>query len=64
MGFDDIGSSAYLRPALTTIHQPVYELGKTAAEKLVDIILHGFGEAVQVTLHTELVIRKSCAPPR
>lgn len=64
IGFDDIGSSAYLRPALTTIHQPVYELGKTAAEKLVDIILHGSRESVQITLDTELVVRKSCAPPR
>ncbi|MDD3925269.1 MAG: GntR family transcriptional regulator [bacterium] len=63
IGFDDIGSSAYLRPALTTIHQPVYEVGKLAAEKLVEIILHGSLERIQITLDTELVVRKSCALP-
>ena len=34
VGFDDIASSLYSRPALTTVRQPFYEMGKQATELL------------------------------
>lgn len=38
VGFDDIHLSAYTAPALTTIGQPTYEMGRRAAELLIDSI--------------------------
>ncbi|ARM74510.1 putative LacI family transcriptional regulator [Listeria monocytogenes] len=35
LGFDDITTAQYLTPKLTTIHQPIEELGKVAVENLV-----------------------------
>jgi len=34
VGFDDLPPSAYMTPALTTIHQPIYEMGRAAAHAL------------------------------
>jgi len=34
VGFDDLPPSAYMTPALTTIHQPIYEMGVAAAHAL------------------------------
>lgn len=38
MGFDDISMSRMIYPKLTTIHQPVQEYGRLAAERIVDMI--------------------------
>lgn len=38
IGFDDIQISQYLDPPLTTIRQPIYEMGEEAVKMLVDII--------------------------
>jgi len=34
VGFDDLPQSAYMTPALTTVHQPIYEMGRAAAHQL------------------------------
>jgi LacI family transcriptional regulator len=34
VGFDDLPQSAYMTPAVTTVHQPIYEMGRAAAHKL------------------------------
>ncbi len=38
IGFDDIELSQVVRPKLTTIHQPIHEIGREAARLLIDII--------------------------
>lgn len=38
VGFDDIYLSRFLKPPLTTVKQPIYEIGKIAAEILLDRI--------------------------
>lgn len=38
VGFDDLPSAQYTIPPLTTIHQPVFELGQAAAETLLCMI--------------------------
>jgi DNA-binding LacI/PurR family transcriptional regulator len=38
VGFDDIPSAATVHPALTTVRQPLYEMGRTAAQKLLCLI--------------------------
>jgi LacI family transcriptional regulator len=38
VGFDDIPGAATIRPALTTVRQPLYEMGRTAAMSLLQLI--------------------------
>lgn len=38
VGFDDIAPSSYSQPPLTTVRQPFYELGKSAAELLLSLL--------------------------
>ena len=38
VGFDDISSAAHVRPALTTIRQPFYEMGKQSLELLLSML--------------------------
>jgi LacI family transcriptional regulator len=63
IGFDDVPAAAFHNPALTTIRQPLYEMGKLAAEHLLRRITNGpqapFPELV--TVEPELVIRQSTA---
>jgi LacI family transcriptional regulator len=60
-GFDDIDLAAIVRPALTTVHQPNYEMGCLAA----DILLNPRQRrgALVRTMPTRLVERQSTAPP-
>ena len=65
VGYDDVRLAAYVRPALTTVRQPIEELGKQAVEILVELIrVEGSTDPLpQVLLDPELVIRASCAAP-
>ncbi len=44
VGFDDIAGAATIRPALTTVRQPLYEMGRTAAMNLLRLIREGDGD--------------------
>ena len=62
VGFDDPLSAAHLTPPLTTVRQPVYRLGRRAAQRLLQALqgksrLHGME-----ILPTELIIRDSTRP--
>jgi LacI family transcriptional regulator len=61
VGFDDVVSAAFHNPALTTIRQPLYEMGRLAAETLLQRIAKGadatFPELLVV--EPELVVRQS-----
>jgi LacI family transcriptional regulator len=58
-GFDDALLSQYLDPPLTTVHAPIEDAGRIAAEQLLRLIHTGQAESL-VLLPTELVIRRSC----
>ena len=58
VGFDDLQQSAYIQPALTTVHLPLYEVGATACERLIERI-HGRMDRVAEILPTHLVLRES-----
>jgi len=60
IGCDDI-IARFLRPELTTMHQPAIELGEMAARVLVD--LAAGARVVRSQLEARLIIRESCAPP-
>jgi LacI family transcriptional regulator len=62
-GWDDIPVARYLSPPLTTVRQPLVELGARAAA-LLQVGIDGVIEPAEpVTLATELVIRGSCGCP-
>jgi LacI family transcriptional regulator len=63
VGFDDIPLSAHLSPALTTVHQPAFEKGYRAASIFIDYLETGVQMKSEL-LDTQLVIRKSAAPPK
>jgi DNA-binding LacI/PurR family transcriptional regulator len=60
VGFDDIPLSAWLEPPLTTVHQPVRELGRRAMQTLL-ALLNG-ERAESLRLPTHLVVRGSSGP--
>lgn len=64
MGFDDIYLSGIVEPALTTIKQPVYEMGYRAADLLINAIespeeSENSVDEDTIILETELIIRES-----
>jgi DNA (cytosine-5)-methyltransferase 1 len=64
IGFDDIPQASLVYPKLTTIRQPLIQIGHVAVRLLLEKIEDPDKEARRVTLATELVIRDTCAPPR
>ena len=58
VGFDDLDISAYYHPSLTTVRQPIYQLGYQAVEMLLKLI-QGDDEVNSVILEPELIIRDS-----
>lgn len=57
IGYDDLSLTNCMSPPLTTIHQPMRQLGNIAVEKLISMI---YGENVENTyVPTELIIRGS-----
>lgn len=61
VGFDDIEIASIVSPKLTTIRQPIKEIGMIAAEKLMKVIGKAKDPLEQRTMvSTELVIRESC----
>ncbi|MEN6381957.1 MAG: LacI family DNA-binding transcriptional regulator [Rectinema sp.] len=59
LGFDNIDMSAYVDPPLSTISQPLYEMGALGAQKLINLIEGEKNEPSVDVLSTDLIIRKS-----
>lgn len=62
-GFDDTMLATQVWPPLTTVHQPVREMGRRATEELLRRTT-GKGEATMVEVDYEMCIRASTAPAR
>jgi LacI family transcriptional regulator len=66
MGFDDVLPAEVATPSITTIRQPLKEMGCEAAERVVQAIRKGPGKPERDRLHKpcpELVVRMSTAGP-
>jgi LacI family transcriptional regulator len=63
VGFDDLPMSRWSSPPLTTVRQPLAEMGRVAAEMLVTLIEGLPLPSKSLELATELVVRGSTAPP-
>jgi LacI family transcriptional regulator, galactose operon repressor len=62
-GFDDIPMARHLRTALTTVRQPIREIGRTAFEVVHSMIKGEQPPERDIVLATELVCRESCGCP-
>jgi LacI family transcriptional regulator len=62
-GFDDIPLARHLRTTLTTVRQPIREMGRTAFEVLYSMIKGERPPGRDIVLATELVRRESCGCP-
>jgi LacI family transcriptional regulator len=60
VGYDDIPPAAYSSPPLTTIRQPMQEVGQIATRELINLIEHPDARRQEILLKTELVRRGSC----
>mgnify|MGYP001097943470 CR=1 FL=1 len=60
VGFDNLDIAAQLDTPLTTVAQPAFEIGYTAAQLLAKRINHEVQDPQQVILPTSLIIRQSC----
>lgn len=59
IGFDDMPIVHYLKPGLTSLHQPAWEVGRRVVHLLVDLLNNQQPEDHQILLPPELVIRQS-----
>jgi LacI family transcriptional regulator len=62
VGFDDTQIARLSSPALTTVRQPLQEMGKVALRTAMRLATDGEVDSHHVELATELVIRQSTAP--
>jgi len=60
-GFDDLPYAALVTPALTTVRQPLLEMGRVATTMLLRLIAGEEVDSVRVDLATPLIVRESCA---
>lgn len=61
-GFDDIQMAATVTPSLTTVRQPMLELGQAAVELLIDHVAGQRQTERHLALATELIVRQSTGP--
>ena len=64
VGFDDILQAVHVHPPLTTVRQPLEEMGRTATRMLLEYIQDPQRPIERVELPTGLVIRQSCRSPK
>ncbi len=65
VGFDDILSAAYSTPSLTTVRQPLAEMGRRGAKVLLERIADKKKAfATDIFMESELIIRESTGPAK
>lgn len=66
VGFDDIQMAAYCTPSLTTVRQPLHEMGKRGARLLLDRIANPASTelSAELVMQPELVVRESTGKAR
>ncbi|MEW5870069.1 MAG: LacI family DNA-binding transcriptional regulator [Chloroflexota bacterium] len=61
-GFDNIPMAEVSHPPLTTVNQPIYQIGSKVCEMLVRLIRGEGTQLEQVLLTPSLIVRQSCGP--
>ena len=62
VGFDDMFYSKYSKPSLTTVRQPIYEMGYTAGKILWQVLSQENIKKNSVILQTQIVVRETVKP--
>jgi len=62
VGFDDVPLASFASPALTTVRQPLLQMGTVAAQTLLDRIEDRASFVAEVALTPELIVRNSTGP--
>jgi LacI family transcriptional regulator len=64
VGFDDVPAAAFSIPSLTTVSQPLIEMGEIAASTLLDQIKNQNPDCAEIRVKPNFVVRKSTARPK
>ena len=64
VGFDDTHQAVIVTPRLTSVSQPLAEMGRMGVSLLLRLLEGQRLDALRVELATRLVVRDSTAPPR
>ena len=64
IGFDDIPQAELVRPVLTSVRQPLEQMGRLATQMLIDKLKNPQKELGRIELPTELIIRDSTTSPK
>jgi len=64
VGFDDIPQSAMINPSLTTVQQPLEQMGRVATQMLLGILKNPQKDVGRIELPTELIVRNSTSAPK
>jgi LacI family transcriptional regulator len=64
IGFDDIRAAAFTMPRLTTIHQPLEEIGRIATQSLLNRIHNTIQPRDEIVVEPKLVVRESTGPAK
>ena len=64
VGFDNIPQSAMVYPPLTTVQQPLEQMGRVAAQMLIGILNDVEKDSNRIELPTELIVRSSTSTPK
>ncbi len=59
MGFDDIPGAAYHSPSLTTIRQPLVQMGRVSAQTLLERIENEKSVVQEIAIEPLLIVRES-----
>lgn len=65
VGYDDVQMASLFKPALTTIRQPIHEIGEALAKLLIDTIETGSNREreeppIKISFKMKLIVRESC----
>jgi LacI family transcriptional regulator len=63
IGFDDIPSTTIVSPSLTSVRQPLFDMGRVATTMLMRLVAGERLDSSRVELPTTLITRESCASP-
>jgi LacI family transcriptional regulator len=64
LGFDDIVEASYVGDGLSTVRQPLREMGRVAVRRLLQLLSDPSQPAERIIMDTELVVRRTTAAPR
>jgi LacI family transcriptional regulator len=63
LGFDDIVEAAYVGSALSTVRQPLREMGHVAVQRLMSLLADPSQPAERIVMRTDLIVRQTTAAP-